>query len=181
MTISDWKHIVAPFTDETVAGLRAGEGVLISGVLYTARDKAHARLCALIESGSPLPVDIRGQVIYYAGPAPAPPNRCIGSVGPTTSGRMDKFSDVILAAGITGMIGKGLRDENTKGLIRRYGVPYLSAFGGAGAFYAKRITSANIVAFEDLGPEAVYKLTVEDFPAAVVDDIYGGSLYEANQ
>ena len=174
----NWKQVQSPFSEKTVRELRAGEGVLISGILYTARDKAHERLCALIAQEKALPFDLFGQVLYYAGPSPAPPGKISGSAGPTTSSRMDAFSEIILPSGIKGMIGKGKRDEKTKNLIKKIEVPYLSAFGGAGAYLGSRITSSEIVAFEDLGPEAVYEITVSGFPAVVINDIYGEDLYE---
>jgi len=174
----NWKQISSPFSEKTVRELRTGEGVLISGVLYTARDKAHERLCVLIEQAKALPFTLSGQVIYYAGPSPAPPGKASGSAGPTTSSRMDAFSETILSGGIRGMIGKGKRDEKTKSLIKKFAVPYLSAFGGAGAYLGSRITSSKIIAFEDLGPEAIYEITVGEFPAVVINDIYGGDLYE---
>lgn len=174
-----WKEIKAPFESEAIAELRSGDGVLISGVLYTARDKAHQRICEIIKAGEKPPVSLRGQVLYYAGPSPKPPDKVTGSAGPTTSGRMDVFTETILSAGVCATIGKGRRDESVKLLIQRFKAPYLAAFGGAGAYYAKRILSSDIVAFEELGPEAVYKLRVEGFPAVVINDIYGGDLYES--
>jgi fumarate hydratase subunit beta len=176
--MNGWKHITAPFDDDTVKELRTGDGVLISGIIYTARDKAHERLCLLIEGKMPLPFDLRGQVLYYAGPTPAPPGKASGSAGPTTSSRMDAFSETIIPSGIKGMIGKGKRDDTTKACIKKFAAPYLSAFGGAGAYLGKRIVSSKAIAFEELGPEAVYEIEVSDFPAVVINDIYGGDLYE---
>ncbi|MCL2025522.1 MAG: FumA C-terminus/TtdB family hydratase beta subunit [Leptospirales bacterium] len=174
----NWKQIQSPFSEKTIRELRTGEGVLISGILYTARDKAHERLCALIEQAKTPPFNLAGQTLYYAGPSPAPPGKVSGSAGPTTSSRMDVFSETILSGGIKGMIGKGKRDEKTKSLIKKFEAPYLSSFGGAGAYLASRIISSKIIAFEDLGPEAVYEITVSEFPAVVINDIYGGDLYE---
>jgi len=174
----NWKQIQSPFSEKTVRELRTGEGVLISGILYTARDKAHERLCGLIEQAKALPVVLSGQVIYYAGPSPTPPGKTSGSAGPTTSSRMDAFSETIIPCGIRGMIGKGRRDAKTKSLIKQFEAPYLSALGGAGAYLGSRILSSKIIAFDDLGPEAVYEITVGEFPAVVINDIYGGDFYE---
>ncbi len=174
----EWKQIETPFSEGLVSGLRSGDLVLITGRLYTARDRAHERLCSMIDLGEPLPFDAEGQVLYYVGPTPAPKGRVIGSAGPTTSYRMDAFTDKILGAGIRGMIGKGRRDSDTKKLLQSYGAVYLSSFGGAGAYLSGRIISSRIIAFEDLGPEAIYELEVADFPAVVVHDRFGGALYE---
>ncbi len=176
--MNTWRRITAPSDRDAVSSLKAGDGVLISGIIYAARDKAHQRLCSLILEGKPLPFDPAGQFIYYVGPTPTPPGKVTGSAGPTTSYRMDPFSDIILKTGICGMIGKGKRDLNTRKLIQEYRVPYFSAFGGAGAYLGKRITSSEIIAFPELGPEAVYRFRVEDFPAVVIDDVYGQDLYE---
>ena len=174
----NWKQIQSPFSEKTVRELRKGEGVLISGILYTARDKAHERLCTLLEHKEAMPLNLSGQVIYYAGPSPAPTGKTSGSAGPTTSSRMDAFSETILPCGIRGMIGKGKRDQKTKSLIEKFEAPYLSAIGGAGAYLGSRITSSKIIAFEDLGPEAIYEIIVSEFPAVVINDIYGGDFYE---
>ncbi len=167
-----------PLTDETVARLRAGDDVRITGVLYTARDAAHKRLAALIEKGEELPVDIRGQIVYYVGPAPAPPGRPIGSAGPTTSYRMDSYAPLLIERGLKGMIGKGSRSRAVREAMSRYGAVYFAAIGGAGALLAKRVVAADVVAYEDLGPEAIWKLTVVDFPVVVVNDVHGNDLYE---
>ncbi|NLM64376.1 MAG: Fe-S-containing hydro-lyase [Firmicutes bacterium] len=172
------KRITTPLDDVVVAGLRAGDQVLLTGVVYTARDAAHKRLVALIEEGKPLPFELAGQLIYYVGPTPAKPGEPIGSAGPTTAGRMDPYAPVLMEHGLKGMIGKGARSKAVRDAMVRHRAVYFAAVGGAGALAAKRIKSAEIVAYEDLGPEAVRKLYVEDFPLFVVNDVYGGDLYE---
>ncbi|WP_144444004.1 Fe-S-containing hydro-lyase [Desulfurobacterium indicum] len=173
------KRITAPIVNVSVIeNLKAGDFVLISGVIYTARDAAHKRIVEAVERGENPPFDIKGQIIYYAGPAPAKPGMPIGSVGPTTSYRMDPFAPKMLAWGLKGMIGKGKRDKAVKEAIQKYKGVYFGAIGGAAAFLARCVKSAEVIAYEDLGPEAVRKLVVEDFPAFVVNDIYGNDLYE---
>ena len=172
------KRITTPLDDVVVAGLRAGDQVLLTGVVYTARDAAHKRLVALIEEGKPLPFELAGQVVYYVGPTPAKPGEPIGAAGPTTAGRMDPYAPVLMERGLKGMIGKGARSKAVRDAMVRHRAVYFAAVGGAGALAAKRIKSAEIVAYEDLGPEAVRKLYVEDFPLFVVNDVYGGDLYE---
>ena len=171
-------YITTPLTEGVVAQLRAGDEVAISGVLYTARDAAHKRLVSLIKSGSQLPFDLAGQVIYYVGPTPARPGLPTGSAGPTTSGRMDPYTPLLIEHGLKGMIGKGVRSLEVREVMRKYKAVYFGATGGAGALLAKRIKSSELVAYEDLGPEAIWRFVVEDFPAIVVDDIYGDDLYE---
>jgi fumarate hydratase subunit beta len=173
------RRIRAPLDQETIDTLRAGDQVLISGTLLTARDAAHQRLVAALERGEPLPIDLRGQVIYYVGPAPPRPGMVIGSAGPTTSGRMDPYTPALLAAGLRGMIGKGYRSPAVRQAIVEHGAVYFGAIGGSGALLARRITAAEVVAYEDLGPEAIYRLTVVDFPAIVINDRYGDDLYES--
>lgn len=171
-------HIVAPVNDAVIAGLRAGDEVLISGVLYTARDAAHKRLHALLTQGKPLPVDLSGQTVYYTGPAPAPAGSPIGSAGPTTSSRMDAYTPLLIEkAGVRAMIGKGGRCQAVKKAMRRFGCVYFAAIGGAGALLAQRVVSAQVVCFDDLGPEAVRRLHVQDFPAIVAIDTQGNDLY----
>ncbi|MFQ5826501.1 MAG: Fe-S-containing hydro-lyase [Dehalococcoidia bacterium] len=172
------RKITTPLSDEVIASLRAGDQVLISGTLYTARDAAHKRLIEALERGQELPFDLQGQTLYYVGPTPAPPGRVIGSAGPTTSGRMDGFTPRLLAAGLKGMIGKGSRSPEVREAIKRHRAIYLAAIGGAGALIAGSIKRVEMVAYEDLGTEAIRRLTVEDLPAIVVNDIYGGDLYE---
>jgi len=170
--------IHTPLTDDVVASLRAGQKVLISGIIYVARDAAHKRIVEAMDAGAPLPLELSGQIIYYMGPAPAKPGQPIGSAGPTTSYRMDPYTPRLLAAGLKGMIGKGNRSQAVKDAIRRYRAVYFAATGGAGALIAKSVKKAEVIAYEDLGAEALWKLEVEDFPATVINDIYGGDAYE---
>ena len=170
--------VTTPLTDEAVAGLRAGDRVLITGTLLAARDAAHKRLLELIDKGEPLPVDVAGQIIYYVGPSPAKPGRPIGSAGPTTSGRMDAYTPVLLDMGLKGMIGKGYRNQAVKDAMVRNRAVYFAAVGGAAALIAQRIAAARVVAYEDLGPEAIRELDVVEFPVIVVNDMYGGDLYQ---
>jgi fumarate hydratase subunit beta len=172
------KRINTPLTDDVVRTLKAGDNVLISGVIYTARDAAHKRLVALIEKGEQLPMDVRGQVIYYVGPCPAKPGMAIGSAGPTTSGRMDPYAPILMENGLKGMIGKGRRSEAVREAMVKHNAVYFAAIGGAGALLSKCVKAAELVAYEDLGPEAIRKLTVEDFPVVVVNDAHGNDLYE---
>ncbi len=171
-------RISTPLTDEVVAKLKAGDRVLISGVVYVARDAAHGRIVAAMERGEPLPFDLRGQIVYYMGPSPAKPGQVIGSAGPTTSGRMDTYTPRLLEQGLKGMIGKGSRSPAVKDAIQKYEAVYFAAIGGAAALIAKSIKKAETIAYSDLGAEAVLRLEVEDFPATVVNDIYGGDLYQ---
>lgn len=170
--------IELPLTAEKIANLRAGDTVKLSGVIYTARDAAHKRLVAALDAGEDLPVELRDQTIYFAGPCPAPPGRPIGSAGPTTSGRMDAYSPrLIRECQLRGMIGKGERNEAVQAAMQECGAIYFAATGGAGALIARSIVDAEVVAFPDLGPEAIRKLTVKDFPAIVAIDDKGGNLY----
>jgi len=171
------KRIQAPFNDKDIAGLKAGDEVLLSGEIYAARDQAHFRVSEMIRLGAELPFDLKGQVIYYCGPAPSD-GRIIGSCGPTTSGRMDPFTPELLAAGVKGMIGKGRRDASVVKAIKRYGAVYFLAPAGAGAYLMSRVKKCEVVAFKDLGPEAVYRMTVEDFPLVTCIDSKGRDLYE---
>ena len=170
-------RIKAPLDEPAVKKLRAGDQVLISGVIYTARDAAHKRLLQALESGEKLPFELKGQVIYYMGPAPARPGHVIGSAGPTTSGRMDSYAPRLMAAGLKGMIGKGERSQAVRDAIKRYKAVYFGAIGGAGALISKTIKKSEIIAYADLGAEAVRRLEVEDLPATVINDIHGGDLY----
>lgn len=172
------KKIGTPLTDEVVQGLRVGDEVEISGVVYQARDAAHKRLVALIESGEELPFELEGAVVYYMGPSPAKPGNVIGSAGPTTSGRMDAYAPVLMAHGLKGMIGKGLRSQAVKDAMREYKAVYFAATGGAGALLAQRIVANEVIAWPELGAEAVARLEVVDFPAIVVNDCHGADLYE---
>ena len=170
--------LTSPFSRTAAQSLRAGEEVLISGVIYTARDAAHTRLVSLIEKERPLPFPLEDQIIYYTAPTPAKPGRPLGSCGPTTSVRMDRCTPHLLSMGLRGMIGKGQRSRAIREALRKYKAVYFLTFGGAGAYLSKRVKRAEITAFSDLGPEAVYKLWVEDFPAIVGIDTQGCDLYE---
>ena len=170
------KRITLPLTDEVIKELRAGDSVLISGSVITGRDAAHKRLYELIEKGEPLPVDISGEVIYYVGPAPAKPGHAVGPAGPTSSYRMDKYTPVLLDRGLKGMIGKGARNAEVVASMIKNGAVYFAAIGGAAALISRSIKSSEILAYEDLGTEAIYRFTVEDFPAVVAIDSYGNSV-----
>jgi fumarate hydratase subunit beta len=172
------KRIITPLNDEVIANLHTGDKVLITGVLYTARDAAHKRLIELIEKGEELPFDLQGQVIYYVGPTPPKPGMPIGSAGPTTSGRMDVYAPSLIERGLKGMIGKGERSQIVRDAMAKYKAVYFGATGGAGALLSKCITKSEVIAFKDLGPEAIRRLEVEDFLVRVINDIYGGDLYE---
>jgi fumarate hydratase subunit beta len=170
-------RIRPPLSDQDVEKLKAGDRVLISGVIYTGRDAAHRRLFDLVKGGKNLPFDIQGQIIYYVGPTPAKPGQVFGSAGPTTSYRMDAYSPLLIEKGLKGMIGKGMRSDAVKEAIKKYKAVYFAATGGAGALLAKRVKKAEIVAYEDLGPEAIRRLEVEDLPVIVVNDVRGNDLY----
>ena len=170
--------ITAPLSQETVNSLKAGDFVYITGTIYSARDAAHARMAKMIADGESLPFPIEGSVIYYMGPSPAREGRVIGSAGPTTSGRMDSFTPGLLRLGLKGMIGKGKRSEAVKTAVKETGAVYFAAVGGAGALLSHCIKASEVIAFDDLGPEAIRKLEVEDFPAVVVLDKDGNDLYE---
>ena len=172
------KKIMLPLTDETLKDLKAGDKVLLNGVIYVGRDAAHKRIVEALEQGKPLPFDLRGQTIYFMGPSPARPGQPIGSAGPTTSGRMDSYSPRLIAEGLKGMIGKGMRSQAVKDAMKQYKAVYFGAIGGAGALISKSIKKSEVIAYEELGAEAVRRLEVEDFPATVVNDIYGGDLYQ---
>lgn len=171
-------HITTPLDRKTIKELTAGTPVLISGTIYTARDAAHKRLVETLKKREELPFTLRGQTIYYTGPSPARPGRSIGSVGPTTSGRMDIYAPRLMAAGVKAMIGKGNRSPEVRQAMQKYKAVYLIATGGAGALLAQSVKKATVVAYEDLGPEAVRMLTVDNFPAIVANDIYGNDLFE---
>jgi fumarate hydratase subunit beta len=166
-----------PLTDQDAEKLKIGDKVLLSGVIYTGRDAAHKRLFDLIEAGKELPIDVRGQVIYYVGPAPAKPGKPIGSAGPTTSYRMDAYAPKLMELGLKGMIGKGNRGADVVEAMKKHKAIYFGATGGAGALLARSIKKAETVAYEDLGPEAIQRLEVEDFPAVVINDTKGNDLY----
>ncbi|CBH21189.1 putative fumarate hydratase subunit beta (Fumarase) [Acetoanaerobium sticklandii] len=170
-------HITTPLTDEIISNLKSGDEVLISGTIYTARDAAHKKLIDSINSGENLPFDIKNTIIYYVGPSPKKPGDVIGSAGPTTSYRMDAYTPTLLDLGLKGMIGKGSRNKNVVESIKKNHAVYFAAIGGAGALISSTIKSSEVIAYEDLGPEAVHKLTVENFPAIVVLDSNGNDLY----
>jgi len=171
-------HIISPLEIQIIEKLRAGDQVFIDGVIYTARDAAHKRISQTLDEGEKVPFELAGQTLYYMGPSPAKPGQIIGSAGPTTSGRMDTYTTRLLAAGIKAMIGKGSRSPEVKEAITKHKAIYFAAIGGAGALIAKSIKSAEVIAYEDLGAEAIRRLEVKDFPAIVINDIYGGDLYE---
>ncbi len=175
------KRITAPFDDATARSLRAGDRVLISGTIIAARDAAHKKLVETLDAGESLPVDLTNAVIYYVGPSPAKPGEAIGAAGPTTSGRMDAYTPRILEQGVRGMIGKGYRKPEVIESMKKHGVPYMAAVGGAGALIAKSIKKYTVLAYEDLGPEAVAAMEVVDFPAIVVIDCDGNDYYEQGQ
>lgn len=170
-------RISTPLDDDTVVQLKSGDNLLINGIIYTGRDAAHKRLVDLLEKGEPLPFDISGQIIYFVGPTPARPGRPVGSAGPTTSYRMDAYSPELIAQGLKGMIGKGARSQEVLNAMQKYKCVYMAAVGGAGALISQSIKSSEVIAYEDLGPEAIRKMKVEDFPAVVVNDVLGNDLY----
>ena len=176
--MSEVKNLTAPLSEADVRDLHAGDIIILSGTIYTGRDAAHKRLCSLLDENRELPVDLDGQMIYFVGPCPAPPGRVIGSAGPTTSGRMDAYSPrLIKECRLRGMIGKGDRNQAVKDAMREYGAVYFAATGGAGALIAKSIVNAEVVAFDDLGPEAIYRLEVKELTLVVAIDSHGKTLY----
>jgi fumarate hydratase subunit beta len=170
--------ITLPLNDEVLNDLRVGDSLLLTGVIYTARDAAHKRMLEALDQGKPLPLDIRGATIYYMGPTPTRPGKAIGSAGPTTSGRMDTYAPRLIAEGLKAMIGKGSRSKAVKDAMMKYKAVYLGAIGGAGALLSRSIRKAEVIAYEDLDTEALRRLEVEDFPVTVINDIYGNDLYE---
>ena len=176
--MSDPIRLTAPLSDVDVEPLQIGDKVLISGTIYTGRDAAHKRLTDLIQAGKSLPIDIRGQIIYYVGPSPPKPGRPVGAAGPTTSYRMDAYAPELIRLGLRGMIGKGARNQNVRDAMNEFKAVYFAAIGGAGALVAQAINKVDVVAYEDLGPEAIRRLEVEEFPVIVVNDVRGNDLYE---
>jgi len=172
------KNVTLPLTEETIKDLHAGDNVMLSGVLYVGRDAAHKRLVEALDKGQPLPFDVKGQTIYYMGPSPAKPGQVIGAAGPTTSGRMDSYSPRLMQEGLKGMIGKGNRTKPVKEAMVKYKAVYFAAIGGAGALIGKSIKKADVIAYEELGAEAIRRLEVENFPVTVINDIYGKDLYD---
>ncbi len=171
-------RINTPLTREAARNLKAGDSCLISGILYTARDAAHKRLCELLAAGKPLPLDMQDSIFYFVGPTPTKPGEAIGSAGPTTSYRMDTYSPALIAVGQTGMIGKGKRGPQVIEAMKTHGAVYFGAIGGCGALLSKCIKKAEVIAYEDLGAEAIHRLEVEDFPVTVVIDSDGNNLYD---
>lgn len=171
------KRVEAPLTDEDVRALRAGDRVRVFGVVYAARDAAHRRFAEMLERGEPLPIDLRGQILYYVGPTPARPGAVIGAAGPTTAGRMDRWTPALLGLGLKVTIGKGNRGPHLREAFVEHTACYLAALGGGGALAARRVTDQRVVAFEDLGTEAVRALVLDDFPAWVINDCYGADHY----
>jgi fumarate hydratase subunit beta len=176
--MEDVKRITTPLSNEDIKSLMAGDEVLISGSILTGRDQAHKRLCELIDAGRELPVELEGQVIYFVGPTPAPKGRPIGAAGPTTSSRMDAFSPKLIAKGLKGMIGKGYRGDQVRDALKKYGAVHFATLGGAGALLSKQIVKAEVIAYEDLGTEAIRRLEVVDFPAVVAYDANGQTVYK---
>lgn len=166
-----------PLTDADIEKLRAGDVVLLNGIIYSGRDAAHKKLMELLDKGEPLPFDLKGASIYYVGPSPAPPGRPIGSAGPTTSYRMDAYAPRLHGLGLKATIGKGKRSDAVKAAMRENKAVYFGATGGAGALLSKCITASKVIAFDELGPEAVREMTVKDFPLLVINDAFGGELY----
>jgi fumarate hydratase subunit beta len=176
--MSEIQKLQAPLTDADVRALRVGDEVLVGGVVYTARDMAHKMLCEAIQAGRDLPFELAGAIIYFVGPTPAASGRIIGAAGPTTSSRMDLFSPTLIANGLKAMIGKGYRGQAVREALKKNGAVHLATLGGAGALLSKHIVASEVVAYEDLGTEAVRKLQVVDFPAVVAYDCYGNSVYK---
>jgi fumarate hydratase subunit beta len=174
-------HLTAPLSTEDVKSLHAGDSVLLSGVVYTARDAAHERMAKAVERGESLPVSLNGQTLYYAGPTPTPPGQAVGAIGPTTSTRMDAYTPLLLSLGLRAMIGKGSRSPEVIAAMQRYPSVYFAAIGGAAALMARCVTSCEVVAYEDLGTESIKKLTLKDLPLIVAVDCYGVDYYELGQ
>ena len=172
------KKVTLPLTDEVLEDLRAGDSLLLTGVIYVGRDAAHKRMVEALDKGGKLPFDLTNQTIFYMGPSPARPGKPIGAAGPTTSGRMDIYAPRLIAEGLKGMIGKGNRSQAVKDAMKKYRAVYLAAIGGAGALISRCVKKADVVAYEELGAEAIRRLEVEHFPATVINDIYGNDLYE---
>ena len=174
-------NITTPISDDVLKNLKSGDNITISGIIYTARDAAHLRMCRALDNDDNLPFDIKGQIIYYVGPCPSKPGEVIGSCGPTTSYRMDAYAPRLIKLGLKGMIGKGLRSDEVKKACKDFGCVYFGAIGGAGALLSQHVKKSEIIAYDDLGTEAVRKLTVENFPVTVIMDIYGNDLYETGK
>lgn len=175
---TDKRIITAPLTDEVIRSLHAGEMVYISGTIYTARDAAHKRLCEMLKRGEEMPFDFEGQIVYYAGPAPAKPGEPIGSVGPTTAGRMDAYTPTLVEQGLKAIIGKGARNQAVMDSLREHTGVYFAAIGGAAALMSLCVKEAEVIAFDELGTEAIRKLRVEELPVIVAVDCHGGNVYD---
>jgi fumarate hydratase subunit beta len=175
------RKVRLPLSDDVAETLHAGDELLLTGVMYVGRDAAHKRMIETLRAGERLPIDLKGQVIYFMGPTPARPGKTIGSAGPTSSYRMDTYSPGLIAEGLKGMIGKGMRSGEVKEAMKKYKAVYLGAIGGAGALISSCIRKVEIVAYEDFGTEALRRIEVRDFPVTVINDIYGGDLYEAGR
>jgi fumarate hydratase subunit beta len=175
------KNIVLPLNDKALEDLRMGDSLLLTGPIYVCRDAVHKKLTETMNKGEQLPLEIKGATIYYMGPSPTRPNRVIGAAGPTTSGRMDSYAPKLIAAGLKGMIGKGMRSQTVKDAMVKYKAVYLGAIGGAGALISSSIVEAKIIAYEELGAEALLLITVKNFPVTVINDIYGGDLYQTGK
>jgi len=173
-----FKPITVPFQTGVIATLEAGDLVQLSGKIYTGRDQTHRRLCALLDEGKELPVDLKDQLLYYVGPSPARPGKIVGAAGPTTSYRMDPYTPRLLQLGLSATLGKGARSHEVKKAMQSYGAIYLATFGGAGALLSQCIKSINVIAFEDAGPEAMFLFEIENFPAVVINDIYGRDYFD---
>jgi len=178
VNFADFKQVELPFAETVLRGLQAGDLVHLTGVMYTGRDQTHRRLCALLDEGKSLPVDLAGQLLYYVGPSPARPGRIIGAAGPTTSYRMDAYTPRLLELGLVATLGKGARSIEVRNAMQQRGAVYLATFGGAGALLSQCIKSVHLVAFEDAGPEAMFRFEVENFPAVVINDVEGRDFYE---
>jgi len=178
MNFKKAKRIKTPLSKDLVKNFRIGDWILLSGIVYTARDQAHKRLLEMIEKGEKLPLNLENAVIYYTGPSPAKPGEILGSAGPTTSARMDKYTPLLLKLGLSGMIGKGERSEEVKSALKEFGGLYLVTIGGAGAYLSERVRKAKALLWQDLGPEAIYEFILEDFPCLVAYDAYGGDYFE---
>jgi len=172
------KKVTLPLTDEALNDLHAGDNLLLTGIMYAGRDAAHKRLIEALDKDKPLPFNLKSQTLYFMGPTPARSGRPIGAAGPTTSGRMDSYSPRLIAQGLKGMVGKGMRSQAVKDAMKKHKAVYFAAVGGAGALISRCIKKAEVVAYEDLGAEALLRLEVEDFPVTVINDIYGGDLYQ---
>ncbi len=176
--MSGTRRLQAPLGDNDIRTLKAGDEVRVNGVVYTARDMAHKRLCQAIDAGRDLPFQLAGAIIYFVGPTPTPPGRVIGAAGPTTSSRMDRFSPTLIAHGLKATIGKGYRSAEVREALKEHGAVHLSTIGGAGALLSRYITASQVLAYEELGTEAIRELHVVDFPAVVAYDCYGNSVYQ---